>query len=152
MRIARTVTMKRTSPMAIAPTTDAVAALLNVDPNLSHGDLRRIESNAITAHMESLCQQEAATIDSGNLWTIAREADGSMRDALSLLDQVQSSTQGRIDEDKVADVLGLGAGFSLGLDVDLPDATEAVEVVDEGAAHEGLQGLVDGFELDSLLE
>jgi hypothetical protein len=40
----------------------------------------------------------------------------------------------------------------LGLHVHLPDPPEAVEVVDEGAAHEGLQRLVDGVQVDGLLE
>ena len=41
---------------------------------------------------------------------------------------------------------------ALGLDVDLPLAAEAIEVVDEGAAHEGLDGLVNARELHALLQ
>jgi hypothetical protein len=44
----------------------------------------------------------------------------------------------------------VNSGF--GLHVDLPHAAEAVEVVDEDAAHEGLERLVDRFEGDALLE
>ena len=44
---------------------------------------------------------------------------------------------------ELPDLLGVRAVFALGLDVDLPLPAEAVEVVDEVAAHEGLQRLVD---------
>jgi DNA polymerase-3 subunit gamma/tau len=69
-------------------------------------DLRRIDANAIVAQMETLCQRESVSIDSGSLWTIAREADGSMRDALSLLDQVLACSDGEIDADDVNHMLG----------------------------------------------
>ena len=46
----------------------------------------------------------------------------------------------------------LRAVVAFGLDVDLPLAAEAVEVVHEVAAHEGLERLVDVAELDALLE
>ena len=53
---------------------------------------------------------------------------------------------------ELAEVLDVGAVIAFGLDVDLPLAAEAVEVVDEGAAHEALQGLVNVLEIDPLLE
>ena len=53
---------------------------------------------------------------------------------------------------KLADVLGLCAVLAFGLDIDLPLPAEAVEVVDEVAAHEGLEGLVDLSDVDALLE
>ncbi len=69
-------------------------------------DLKRIASTAITAHMHSLCRQEAVAIDQDHLWAIARESDGSMRDALSLLDQVLACTDGQMEADDVARLLG----------------------------------------------
>lgn len=53
---------------------------------------------------------------------------------------------------ELSDVLDVGPVLALGLDVDLPLASELVEVVDEAAAHEALQGLVDIVDLDPLLE
>ncbi|EXI65763.1 MAG: hypothetical protein AW08_02975 [Candidatus Accumulibacter adjunctus] len=53
---------------------------------------------------------------------------------------------------ELADILDVGAEVPLGLDVDLPLAAEAVEIVDEATAEEGLQGLVDLLDVDPLLE
>src|SRR5690606_153617 len=41
------------------------------------------------------------------LWLIAREAGGSMRDALSLLDQVITSAEGAIEQDAILNLLGV---------------------------------------------
>ena len=53
---------------------------------------------------------------------------------------------------ELAEVLRLGPGFALGLHVDLPLPAEAVEVVDEVAAHEGLERLVNVLQGHALLE
>jgi hypothetical protein len=53
---------------------------------------------------------------------------------------------------ELPDVLDVGAVVAFGLDVDLPLASEAVEVVDEAAAEEALQRLVHITEVDPLLE
>src|SRR5207244_13531560 len=53
---------------------------------------------------------------------------------------------------ELTDVLGPGSVLALGLHVHLPDPSVLVEVVHEGAAQEGLQGLVDRRERDPLLE
>ena len=51
-----------------------------------------------------------------------------------------------------ADVLRLGPELAFGLDEDLPLPAEAIEVVHEVAAHEGLQRLADLREIDALLQ
>ncbi len=58
---------------------------------------------------------------------------------------------GVVEHVELAEVLGLRAVVALGLHVDLPLAAEAVEVIDEGAAHEALHGLVNVLQLDALL-
>ena len=70
-------------------------------------DFRRIELDAIIQHLQSLCQQEGVDIKAESLTLIAREAGGSMRDALSLLDQVMTGTQGAIEHQTVLDILGI---------------------------------------------
>lgn len=69
-------------------------------------DLRRIDPADISQYMESLCRQESAALSSGNLATIARESGGSMRDALSLLDQILACSDGQLDDDYVVNLLG----------------------------------------------
>ena len=64
-------------------------------------DLRRIETQAIVDRMAWICHQEQINIDDSSLGTIARCADGSLRDALSLLDQVIASAR---DQVSLADI------------------------------------------------
>ncbi len=70
-------------------------------------DLRRIPIEDITAHMADLCRRESVTIDDESLSIIARESGGSMRDGLSLLDQVMSAAEGEIAHGEVLDILGV---------------------------------------------
>ncbi|WP_294538647.1 DNA polymerase III subunit gamma/tau [uncultured Rhodoblastus sp.] len=50
-------------------------------------DLRRVESQVLTRHLVSICDKEKVQIDHEALSLIARASEGSVRDALSLLDQ-----------------------------------------------------------------
>ncbi len=74
-------------------------------------DLRRIEAGAMVTHLSSICGRENVAISAPALSLIARAAEGSVRDALSLLDQAiahgSSSTDGEISEDCVRDMLGV---------------------------------------------
>lgn len=70
-------------------------------------DFRRIGLNSISSHMASLCRQEGFEIAAESLGLIAREAGGSMRDALSLLDQLMTSAQGLVTHEQVLDILGV---------------------------------------------
>jgi DNA polymerase-3 subunit gamma/tau len=70
-------------------------------------DFRRIDLNSISTHMASLCRQEGFEIAEESLGLIAREAGGSMRDGLSLLDQVMTCLQGPITHEQVLDILGI---------------------------------------------
>ena len=70
-------------------------------------DFRRITLEFISKHMSLICSKEGIDIENESLDLIAREADGSMRDALSLLDQVMACLEGTITNDKIVDVLGV---------------------------------------------
>jgi DNA polymerase III subunit gamma/tau len=70
-------------------------------------DLRRIDLAALIAHMQTLCEQEQVPVPAESLELIAREAGGSMRDALSLLDQIMAGSQGQIEHDDVLNMLGV---------------------------------------------
>ncbi len=69
-------------------------------------DLRRMDLAAIVAQMGHICAQEGVSIDEGSLALIAREAGGSMRDALSLLDHVLACAEGPVNDTLVAELLG----------------------------------------------
>ncbi len=70
-------------------------------------DFRRIGAADIVARLRSVLEGEDATAPEEALRTIARKADGGMRDALSLLDQVIALTGGEITQESVRRVLGL---------------------------------------------
>jgi len=69
-------------------------------------DCRRIDIDSIINHLSDICRQETVDISKEGLAIIGREADGSIRDALSLLDQIISSATGAVNTDHVIDILG----------------------------------------------
>ena len=75
-------------------------------------DLRRIDPEVLTEHLAAIAAKENVAISRDGLWMIARAAEGSVRDALSILDQaiVQHTAQGEGDEvgaETIRDMLGL---------------------------------------------
>ena len=70
-------------------------------------DLRRIEPDVLVGHLKGIADKEGADIDDGALAMIARAAEGSVRDSLSLLDQAIAHGGGHVAGDAVRDMLGL---------------------------------------------
>jgi len=70
-------------------------------------DLRRVDQEELSLHFGRIAEREGGTIESGALALIARAADGSVRDGLSLLDQAIAHGDGTVTEDQVRDMLGL---------------------------------------------
>ena len=79
-------------------------------------DLRRIEVQRLADHFKGICAKEGAEISESALHLIARAADGSVRDGLSILDQAIAMAEGQVGEDLVRDMLGL-ADRSQGFDL-----------------------------------
>lgn len=69
-------------------------------------NLKRMPIDMITEHLESVLTQENIPYHVNALRELARAADGSMRDALSLLDQAVAFGQGRLDNTNVQEMLG----------------------------------------------
>jgi DNA polymerase-3 subunit gamma/tau len=72
-------------------------------------DLRRVEPDVLVKHLGGIAEKEGARIDSEGLALIARAAEGSVRDGLSLLDQaiVQADRGQIVGAAVVRDMLGL---------------------------------------------
>ena len=70
-------------------------------------DLRRVDMATLIEHFAALAAREEVGVDDGALRLIARAADGSVRDGLSLLDQAIAHGAGRVEEAAVRDMLGL---------------------------------------------
>ncbi|HHA19653.1 MAG TPA: DNA polymerase III subunit gamma/tau, partial [Methylophaga sp.] len=69
-------------------------------------NLRRLEVTQISGHLATILKQEAVEFEQAALVEIAQAADGSMRDALSLLDQAISYGAGTVNSDQVNQMLG----------------------------------------------
>ena len=79
-------------------------------------DLRRVSADMLEEHLQKICDQEGITYDAAALRTIAVAAEGSVRDALSMLDQAAAMTADKLVEGAVNDMLGRpGRGESLGI-------------------------------------
>lgn len=70
-------------------------------------DFKRIPTKTIIHHLELICKKEKISIDQDALLQIAKKADGSMRDAQSILDQIISYSGEKITVEEVASALGI---------------------------------------------
>src|SRR5438477_362515 len=90
-----------TEPQKIANT---AAPILS---RLQRFDFRRIGPHAIVDRLKAVAKAEQLKVEDDALHLIARSANGGMRDALSLLDQVLSFGEGPVTVARVREVLGL---------------------------------------------
>ena len=70
-------------------------------------DLRRVSDVELAKHLKNIAENEKVLIDVESLNLIVRSSDGSVRDALSLLDQAISISNNDIKEESVKTMLGL---------------------------------------------
>ena len=69
-------------------------------------DLRRVPSGMLAEHLTMICEKEEITADAEAVAMIARAAEGSVRDALSMLDQAAAMTADTLSAASVGDMLG----------------------------------------------
>jgi DNA polymerase-3 subunit gamma/tau len=70
-------------------------------------DLRRVDAGLLTKHLASICEKEKVPIEPEALAMIARAAEGSVRDALSILDQASAHGEAKVTAEEVRGLLGL---------------------------------------------
>jgi len=70
-------------------------------------DLRRVEADVLMKHLANVAAKESVEIEPEALGIIARAAEGSVRDSLSLLDQAIAHAAGQVKADAVRQMLGL---------------------------------------------
>jgi DNA polymerase-3 subunit gamma/tau len=93
--------------MFIFATTEPQKIPITILSRCQRHDFRRISLKPMIEHMASICRQEDFQIPDESLVLIAREATGSMRDALSLLDQILSCYKAAASHDQVLEILGV---------------------------------------------
>ena len=109
-------------------------------------DLRRVEGPVLGAHFKKIVAAEGAKADDDALTLIARAAEGSVRDGLSILDQAIAMSSGAVTATDVRAMLGLA---------DRGRILDLLEHVVAGRAGDALKGLAslhhDGAEAAQVL-
>ncbi|MBN1105547.1 MAG: DNA polymerase III subunit gamma/tau [Deltaproteobacteria bacterium] len=91
----------------IFATTDPHKVPVTILSRCQRFDFKRIPLGLVTRQLEKIAEREGLEIRKAGLTLIAGKAEGSMRDAESLLDQVVSYTGRKVDEKDIADILGI---------------------------------------------
>src|SRR5205085_2266654 len=112
----------------VLATTDPQKIPVTVLSRCLQFNLKQMPPGAIVAHLEHILREEQIPAEREALPLVARAAAGSMRDALSLLDQAIAHGAGRLSARDVADMLGaIDRGYLL-------DLIEAISTGDAAAA------------------
>lgn len=118
----------------IFATTEIRKVPLTVLSRCQRFDLRRVDIPTLSDHFLNICKKEKVKAEDEAIAQIARAADGSVRDGLSLLDQAISLGGEKITAQLVTDMLGLGDRartldlLEKALTGDMP---EALKIMDE---------------------
>ena len=95
-------------------------------------EFRRAPAEIVGEHLQAIAKQEGWELSAAAAQSIARQSEGSFRDALSLLDQASVLGAGQIDETVIASLIGSGrteVRFALGDAVAVGDAKGVFELV-----------------------
>ena len=134
----------------IFATTEVNKVLPTVISRCQRFDLRRIKGTDIAGRLRLICDAENVKITDGALQIIARAADGGMRDAQSLLDQMISffgSESGGITEEQALSLFGLAAS------ADMESLVRSIVTNDRAAAIEAVHRFAEsGKNLETLYE
>ena len=91
----------------ILATTDIHKVPSTIISRCQRFDFNRINEAVIAKHLSKIIELENINIDSESLYAISSKADGSMRDALSILDQVIAFAGDKISYDNVSEIIGV---------------------------------------------
>ena len=97
-------------------------------------DFRKIPAQAISKKLKAIKEKEKINLNDEAVFLIAKSADGSLRDAEVILDQLVSFTKGKISADDVTKTLGLleqGILFDLADSIAKGDKEKLLSIVNE---------------------
>ena len=113
-----------------------------IQSRCQHFAFRLLDYNEIYTRLRNVVEQEKVDADEGAISTLAQAAEGSMRDGLSLLDQVIAACAGHLDEKRVQQVLGVVPAEILAQIVRAIDAADSRQVLERVG-----QLAAEGYEL-----
>ena len=114
----------------IFATTEIKKIPLTILSRVNRFDLKRLENVVLINHLIEILQREGLSAEKEALKTIAREAEGSVRDALSILDQVLVNCGSKIENQMVNELLGK---------ISKSDTLNLLELVIKGETAEALK-------------
>ena len=88
-------------------TTDVHKLPATILSRVQRYDFSRIPAATVARRLREIAQQEKIAAEDGALTVIARQCEGCVRDALTILDQLIAYTGGKVDEASVSEALGL---------------------------------------------
>ncbi|MCF6312410.1 MAG: DNA polymerase III subunit gamma/tau [Verrucomicrobiales bacterium] len=97
----------------IFATTEPQKILPTILSRCQRFDLRRIPTTVIAQHLLHIASEEKIDLKEGAAYTIAKGADGGMRDAQSMLDQLVAFCGESIEEQDVLDIFGFNSQESI---------------------------------------
>ena len=119
----------------VLATTEAHKVLPTIVSRTQRFDFRRVSADTIETHLAEVAKLENIDIEPDAITSIARRAEGSVRDALSSLDQLRSFG-GRVSMEDADDMLGDRDDKALG------QVFDAIALGDVGAVLTGIHALV----------
>ena len=125
----------------VLATTEIQKVPQTIQSRCLHFAFRRVPLHEIAEKLEKIVQAEGFSCESGALKLIAREGNGSVRDSISLLDQMLTDPEETLNLEKVQNVLGTGNQDIVWKILDSLRSNE--EVVGLSALQEAIDG---GFE------
>ncbi len=117
----------------ILATTDTHRVPPTIISRTQRHDFRRLPTDVIAAKLTRITTAEGVTADPAALELIARLADGGMRDAESLLDQVMAYAGDQVEESSVRDAVGLADEEAIGGLLDALVAGQATDALQQVA-------------------
>ena len=114
----------------IFATTEIKKIPLTILSRVNRFDLKRLENVLLINHLIEILQREGLSAEKEALKTIAREAEGSVRDALSILDQVLVNCGSKIENQMVNELLGK---------ISKSDSLNLLELIIKGKTTEALK-------------
>lgn len=91
----------------IFATTEANKVPVTIISRCQRFDFKRIAISVMTDALKGICKKEGLSADDESLYAIAKAAQGSMRDALSILDQLGALNRDQVQSSDVYSMLGL---------------------------------------------
>lgn len=119
-------------------TTEPQKVLATIQSRCQRFDFKPIPRRLIAAHLQTILAQEEVQMDEAAIGRVAELGNGSMRDALSVLDRVLAGGDSSISSERLEEMLGLP-------ETGLVDAViDAIAIGDSKAAIESAEALLAG--------